>query len=137
MWCQIWQFQFRSILKMSRKRKKSMCEPHQWLSQLQLFYCFLTTFFLMFKCINTTSKKNKKCTLDKTGERNEVLDLTILAQKYPKTVKQQKEIVCNLHKCFSKLQRFLRLFDNVFHIYSSTNKTPEQNNKCSLDKTGE
>ena len=43
------------------------------------FYCVLTAFFHMFKCINKTSEQNKKCSLDKTGEWNVVLDLTISA----------------------------------------------------------
>jgi hypothetical protein len=45
----------------------------------------------MFKCINQTFQQNTKCSWDKTGEWNVVLDYAISAQKYPKIVTQEKE----------------------------------------------
>ena len=47
--------------------------------------------FHMFKCINQTFHQNRKCSWDKTGEGNVVLDYAISAQKYPKIVTQEKE----------------------------------------------
>jgi len=45
----------------------------------------------MFKCINQTFHQNRKCSWDKTGEGNVVLDYAISAQKYPRIVTQEKE----------------------------------------------
>ena len=42
----------------------------------------------------------KKCSLDKTGEGNMLLDLAISAQKYPKVVTQEKEKCWHVAACF-------------------------------------
>ena len=59
----------------------------------QNYVVFLRSFdivFHMFKSINHTFHQNKKCSWDKTGEGNVVLDYAISAQKYPKIVTQEK-----------------------------------------------
>ena len=45
----------------------------------------------MLKCIKQTCHQKKKCSWDKTGEVNVVLDYAISAQKYPKIVPQEKK----------------------------------------------
>ena len=60
----------------------------------QNYVAFLRSFdvvFHMIKCKNQTFHQNKKCSWDKTGEENVVLDYAISAQKYPKIVTQEKE----------------------------------------------
>ena len=65
----------------------------------------------MFMCVNETFHQNKKCSWDKTGEGNGVLDYAISAQKYPKIVMQVKEKnKGNPRQCFSKLRRFFTEF---------------------------
>ena len=63
-------------------------------SVFQNYVVFLRSFdvfFHMFMCVNETFHQNKKCSWDKTGEGNVVLDYAISAQKYPKIVTQEKE----------------------------------------------
>ena len=52
--------------------REMLCLPYAG-----FFNAVLTAFLHMFKFINKTSEENKKCSLDKTGEQNVVLDLTI------------------------------------------------------------
>ena len=44
-----------------------------------VFYTVFMAFLHMFRSINKTSEKNNKFSLDKTEEKNVVLDLTISA----------------------------------------------------------
>ena len=43
--------------------------------------------FTAFKCIHHTFNQNEKCSLDKTGQGNELIDFAISAQKFPKIVR--------------------------------------------------
>ena len=92
MWCQIWRFHLRNTLKLARKKEKKcqgICD-----TVFQNYVVFLRSFdvvFNMFKCINQTFHQNKKCSWNKTGEGNVVLDYAISAQKYPKIVTQEKK----------------------------------------------
>ena len=90
----------------------------------------------MFGCINKTFHQNKKCSWDKTGEGNVVLDYAISAQKYPKIVTQEKEKFKESPTVFFSLV-FLRSFDVVFHMFRCINQTFHQNKKICWDKTGE
>ena len=92
MWCQIWQFHLRNTLKSACKKNKKcqgICNTvfHNYVVFLRSF----DVVFHMFGCINKTFHQNKKCSWDKTGEGNVVLDYAISAQKYPKIVTQEKE----------------------------------------------
>ena len=58
--------------------------------------------FHMFKCINKTFYKNKKCSWYKTGEGNMVLDYAISAQKYPKITPQEKKKITPRSHQFSE-----------------------------------
>ena len=72
-------------------------------SVFQNYVVFLRSFdvvFSMFRCINQTFHQNKKCSWDKTGEGNVLLDLAISAQKYPKIVTQEKEKCWHVAACF-------------------------------------
>ena len=63
-------------------------------SVFQNYVVFLRSFdvvFHMLGFIYQTFHQNKKCSWDKTGEGNVLLDLAISAQKYPKIVTQEKE----------------------------------------------
>ena len=63
-------------------------------SVFQNYVVFLRSFdviFHMFRCINQTFHHYKKCSWEKTGERNMMLDYAISAQKYPKIVSQEKK----------------------------------------------
>ena len=76
-------------------------------SVFQNYVVFLRSFdvvFHMFMCVNETFHQNKKCSWDKTGEGNGVLDYAISAQTYPKIVTQEKE-------------KFQRIRDSVFQNY--------------------
>ena len=79
MLCQMWQFQLRNTLKLSRH---------------------FDVMFHMFMAIKKTFNRYKNCSLDKTGEGYVVPDLAILPQKYFKIGRQEKE-KC-LHHCFLK-----------------------------------
>ena len=72
-------------------------------SVFQNYVVFLRSFdvvFHMFMCVNETFHQNKKCSWDKTGEGNVLLDLAISAQKYPKIVTQEKEKCWHVAACF-------------------------------------
>ena len=63
-------------------------------SVFQNYVVFLRSFYVVFHMLGLiyqTFNQNKKCSLDKTGEGNVVLDYAISAQKYPKIVTQEKE----------------------------------------------
>ena len=92
MWCQIQRFHLRNTLKLARKKKKNVKESATLFFKTTLFFSrSFDLIFHMFKCINQTFHQNRKCSWDKTGEENVVLDYAIYAQKYPKIVKQEKE----------------------------------------------
>ena len=72
----------------------------------------------MNKCIGKNCEQNKKCSLDKTGDGNMVLDLAILNRKYPKIVPYEKKIIfkftCGFQNC-----DFLPRFYGLSHILSA------------------
>ena len=90
-------------------------------SVFQNYVVFLRSFdvvFHMFMCVDETFHQNKKCSWDKTGEGNVVLDYAISAQKYPKIVKQEKEKFQGIrNSVFQNYVVFLRSFDVVFHMF--------------------
>ena len=68
----------------------------------------------MFNCINQTVNQCNKCSLDKTGEGNGVLDLTISAQKYPKFVTQVEQIYVQTSTVVLKTTAFFYGFLALF-----------------------
>ena len=53
-----------------------------------------------------------------------------------KLSRKKKKKSRNPQQCFSKLRRFLRSFDVVFHMFRCIQQTSHQNKKNSWDKTG-
>ena len=84
----------------------------------------------MLGFIYQTFHQNKKCSWDKTGEWNVVLDYAISAQKYPKIVTQEKEKFQGIRdSVFQNYVVFLRSFDVVFHMFRCINQKFHQNKK--------
>ena len=82
-------------------------------SVFQNYVVFLRSFdvvFHMFMCVNETFHQNKKCSWDKTGEGNGVLDYAISAQTYPKIVTQEKENFKESATVFFKTMFFFTVF---------------------------
>ena len=105
MLCQMWQFQLRNTLKLSRH---------------------FDVMFHMFMAIKKTFNRYKNCSLDKTEEGYVVSDLAILPQKYFKIGTQEKD-KC-LHHCFLKLccffTEFWRRFSHV--LVHKSNHPPKK-----------
>ena len=74
-------------------------------NEFQTYANFYVVFY-MFKCINPTFNQHKKCSFDKTGEGNVVLDLTISDQKCPKLVTQVEQIYVQTSNVLLKTTAF-------------------------------
>ena len=113
MLCQIWRFQLRNTLKLSHNKKFLSINPHHYSLKLSLFL-FHFLLFVTFLCASKRSPTKKKWFLDKTGAGNVVLDLAILAQKYPKIVSKKntkKKFKEPWVFFFFKIMLFLHCFD--------------------------
>jgi len=102
MFRQIWRFQLRNTLKLSHKKTRNFNQSTHYFSKLRCFLKRFDVVFHMFMGIKKTFNQNKNCSLDKTGEGNEVSDLAISPQKYPKIGTQEEQKMSrNLRHCFS------------------------------------
>ena len=97
MWCHFWRFNLRNTLKLARKKKKNVKESATLFFKTTLFFFHrvLTSFFTC--SVQHSNIPSKKKLPDKTGEKNAVSDLAILAQKYPKIVSQEEKKFQEIH----------------------------------------
>ena len=79
-----------------------------WAQKYILLRRFICDFHI-FRCISQTCDQNKKCSLDKTVEENEVLELAISAHKYTKIYMHK----INFKPVFLQIMAFLRHVDSV------------------------